>query len=196
VEVAPFALTATEISAGEFEPFARSTGGPMPRQPPGADDRYPVVNVNWDEARRFCEWVGGRLPTDAEWEIGARGGLVGRLFPWGDEFRGEGNARGTVGPDRWTQLAPARSALPNGYGLWHMAGNVWEWTADVHRSSHDAPRGGAGDHLRTVRGGSWDSDPPRLRVSARTALPHWGRYYLYVGFRCARDADPDPAARP
>jgi formylglycine-generating enzyme required for sulfatase activity len=168
----------------------------MPRQPEYADAEHPVVNVSWDDARAYCEWIGGRLPTEAEWEYAARGGLNGRLFPWGDEFRGEGNAAGTAGADRWRQLARVRTAARNGFGLWHMAGNVWEWTADVHRSTHVAPRGDAGEHLRTIKGGSWDSDPPRLRASARVALPHWGRYYLYVGFRCARELDPRPPARP
>jgi formylglycine-generating enzyme required for sulfatase activity len=192
VKVAPFLLTATEISAGEFEPFAASTRMSMPRQPPYGDADHPVVNVTWDEARAYCEWAGGRLPTEAEWEYAAHGGLEGRLFPWGDVFGGEGNAAGTVGLDRWRELARVRTAVPNTFGLWHMAGNVWEWTADVHRSSHDAPAGDTGADLRTIKGGSWDSDPPRLRASSRVALPHWGRYYLYVGFRCARDAGSRP----
>ena len=184
---APFEMMDREVSASDFRAFARATGREMPRQPEWyAQPDHPVVHLTWDEAQAYCTANGGRLPTEAEWEYAARGGLDGRLFPWGDEFRGQANAGDAFGADRWMASAPAASFEPNGYGLYDMAGNVWEWTASIHRPAHDRPEESGGYERRTIKGGSWDSEPPRLRASARAARSRHGRHNLYIGFRCVR----------
>jgi formylglycine-generating enzyme required for sulfatase activity len=182
----PFQMLDREVSAGDFRAFAHASSGQMPRQPEWyADDTHPVVNVTWDEAQAYCAWAGGRLPTEAEWEHAARGGLDGRLFPWGDEFTGHAVARHNVPVEKYNFTAPTGLFAPNGYGLQDMAGNVWEWTASEHRPTHSTNRAGGYD-LRTIKGGGWDNNPRRLRVSERTALSRQGRHNLYVGFRCVR----------
>jgi formylglycine-generating enzyme required for sulfatase activity len=182
----PFQMMARETSAGEFRAFAAASSRQMPRQPDWyADNTHPVVNVTWDEADAFCAWAGGRLPTEPEWEHAARGGLDGRLFPWGDAFNGEGNGRHNLPAERWEFTAPVGTLPANPFGLHDMAGNVWEWTASPYRSTHDTEPS-AGVDRRTIKGGSWDNIPRRLRVSEREALPREGRHNLYVGFRCVR----------
>jgi formylglycine-generating enzyme required for sulfatase activity len=189
----PYQLTATEITVGQFDAFARSTGGRTPRQPLwNSEGRYPVVNVTWDEAAAMCAWLGGRLPTEAEWERAARGGDDGRIFWWGDRFdRRFVNAGGSGPGDPWRTTAPVASFPPNGYGLHDMAGNVWEWVADWYarrfprREVRDPAGPPSGTH-RVIRGGSWDSSAARVRMSNRFGLPAGARYNLYVGFRCAR----------
>jgi len=181
-----FDMMDREVSAGDFRAFAQATAGQMPRQPEWyADDTHPVVNVTWDEAQAFCAWTGGRLPTEAEWEHAARGGLDGRLFPWGDLFTGQAVARHNLPEETYDFTAPVALFPPNAYGLHDMAGNVWEWTSDVHHPTHASDPQGDYD-LRTIKGGSWDNNPRRLRVSERAALSRIGRHNLYVGFRCLR----------
>ena len=178
-----------EVSAGDFRAFAVATSRQMPRQPEWyANDTHPVVNVTWDEAQAYCEWAGGRLPTEAEWEHAARGGLDGKLFPWGDEFTGQGNARHNLPAEKWNATAPVGSFPPNAFGLHDMAGNVWEWTASEFRPTHQSEPAKDGYDLRTVKGGSWDNFISRLRLSERAALSRRGRHNLYVGFRCVRPA--------
>ena len=101
---------------------------------------HPVVHISWNDAQAFCAWSGTRLPTEAEWEYAARGGLVHRRFPWGDELEPGGEHRMNVfqgrfperdtGADGFVGTAPVGAFAPNGHGLFQMTGNVWEWTAD------------------------------------------------------------------
>jgi formylglycine-generating enzyme required for sulfatase activity len=189
----PFSLTATEITVAQYDVFARARGLRTPRQPLWSDaDRHPVVNVTWTEAAAVCEGVGGRLPTEAEWEYAARGGVDGRRFPWGDRFDHRfANAFKTGGLDRWHNSAPVASFQPNAFGLYDMAGSVWEWTADSYEARFAAnpvrdPTGPTPGARRVIRGGSWDNRPQHLRASSRESLPADGRYNLYVGVRCAR----------
>jgi len=139
-------------------------GGPSP-------DDHPVVHVSWHDAAAYCAWAGGRLPTEAEWEYAARGGLSGKRFPWGDELTPGGEHRCNVWqgafPERNTledgyyATAPVDAFAPNGYGLHNASGNVWEWCA-----------GAFGDpDRRAMRGGSYlchASYCNRYRVAART----------------------------
>ncbi len=111
-------------------------------------DRHPVVHVSFEDAEAYAEWAGKELPTEAEWEYAARGGLEGKVFAWGDEFapRGKMMANTWQGRFPWENLmedghrgtAPVKSFPPNGYGLYDMAGNVWEWTVDYYAPQHEA----------------------------------------------------------
>jgi formylglycine-generating enzyme required for sulfatase activity len=177
-----------EVSAGDFAAFAAASARSMPRQPEWyADSTHPVVNVTWSEAVAYCQWIGGRLPTEAEWEHAARGGLDGRLFPWGDDFTGQANARHNLKSEQFNFTAPVATFPPNAYGLHDMSGNVWEWTASPFTRTHAHKPENAGYDLRTIKGGGWDNLIPRLRVSERAALSRSGRHNLYVGFRCVRE---------
>ena len=179
----PFEMLAREVTAAEFASYAAFSAVRMPRQPDWfANASHPVTNVTWDEARGFCAWADGRLPTQAEWLHAARGGAPEtNQYPWGADFAGEANLQGMTGRDTFGFTAPAGSFLPNGYGLYDMIGNVWEWTADrfVERRWPHYER-------RTIRGGSWDSHPDRGRLSARAGLAGGSRHSQYVGFRCVR----------
>jgi formylglycine-generating enzyme required for sulfatase activity len=182
-----FEMLDREVSSDDFRAHVASTSAQMPRQPEWyADGAHPVVNVTWDEAQAYCSWAGGRLPSEDEWEYAARGGLDGKLFPWGDAFTGQANVRHDSGFHQWNTTSPVGSYPPNAFGLHDMAGNVWEWTASEFRPSLSSAANSPNYDVRTVRGGSWDNQIGRTRVSARVGLSRKGRHNLYVGFRCAK----------
>ncbi|HYR27978.1 MAG TPA: SUMF1/EgtB/PvdO family nonheme iron enzyme [Thermoanaerobaculia bacterium] len=133
---------------------------------------HPLVNVTWQEAADYCRARGGRLPTEAEWEYAARGGLVRKLFPWGDEPAGPERANYHASGIKTT--TPVGSYPPNGFGLFDMSGNVWEWTADAWDTN--------GRYV--IRGGSWGGAPVNLRAGYRDS--HRANDPRdFVGFRCA-----------
>jgi serine/threonine-protein kinase len=187
----PFDLMTTEVTLGMFRAYATGTGKSLPAQPEWSTNaRQPVVNVTWDEAVAMCGWLGGRLPTEAEWERAARGGIDGARFPWGDEPpTASPGARSGARFDS-SGATPVGTFAANGYGLFDMAGNVWEWVADrfapYSGASMNDPRGPASGERRVVRGGSWNFNPRLLRVSLRINGPPVNRD-VSLGFRCGRD---------
>jgi hypothetical protein len=183
-----FQMLDREVSVSDFAAFVRANSSfRMPRQPEWySDSTHPVVNVTWDESQAYCVWMGGRLPTEEEWEYAARGGLDGKLFPWGDDFTDQAHARHTLRSKEWDFTAPTGSFQANGFGLHDMAGNVWEWTASRYKPTHASEAANDGYDRRTIKGGGFDNLIARLRVSQRAALSRNGRHNLYVGFRCVR----------
>jgi len=171
----------------------------------GARQTHPVVHVSHRDAQAYCAWRGGRLPTEAEWEYAARGGLEQARYPWGDELTPRGGHRCNIwqgrfpeqntGADGHVGTAPVRAFRPNGHGLYQMAGNVWEWCADWFGVDHPAgpatdPTGPGDGPGRVLRGGSYlchASYCNRYRVAARTAnTPDSSTGN--TGFRSAADA--------
>lgn len=183
-----------EVTVAQYRAFAERPGRSLPRQPGWSGPQHPVVNLKWEEAEAFCAGANGRLPTEAEWEFAARGTRSDVAWTTGRSLiRGEVNGLGVGGRDQWAMTAPVRSFPAGPFGLFDMAGNVWEWTADWYpedaapadaRSASSRPA--AEPHLKAIRGGSWDSRTPGLRVTRRLGLSVRGRHNLYVGFRCAR----------
>jgi len=166
---------------------------------------HPVVHVSYQDAKAYAEWAGKRLPTEAEWECAARGGLVQKRFPWGDELLPEGKHRCNIwqgrfpmndtGEDGYQGTAPALSYQANGYGLYNVAGNVWEWCHDWFSPNFHVngprvdPVGPPSGDRKVVRGGSYlchNSYCNRYRVGARTSnTPDSSTGNM--GFRCVRD---------
>jgi sulfatase modifying factor 1 len=132
-------------------------------------DNFPVVDVAYEDAQAYAKWAGKRLPTEAEWEFAARGGLSGKLYPWGDEFRPGGKWMANThqgqfpvkdtGDDGHIGISEVAIFPPNGYGLYDMAGNVWQWTSDWYRPDYYARLMAAGSTVKNPTGPSSAYDP-------------------------------------
>lgn len=219
-----FQKTPGPVNTLDFGQWWHWVPGASWKHPEGPDsnlegkENHPVVHVSWDDANAYAKWAGKRLPTEAEWEFAARGGLASKPFTWGDAklgangqwqcniWQGEFPHKNSA-EDGFERTAPVKSFLPNGYGLYDMAGNVWEWCndwydRDLHKSRATVkltvnPTGPAKTNdpqhpfepRRVQKGGSFlcnDSYCSRYRPSARHGCsPDTGM--SHVGFRCVND---------
>jgi formylglycine-generating enzyme len=218
-----FYMDVYEVTNAQYKKFVQATGHKEPEGyfydvnndwvlgKPWQDKNYngdnqPVLCVSWDDAKAYADWAGERLPTEAEWEKAARGGLSGKRYVWGDDLfppKKPGNfADETAGKildlwiiggydDGYAYTAPVGKFTPNGYGLYDMAGNVWEWCADWYDSDYYAislksnPTGPASGSVRVFRGGSWDyCSDSSLQVAGRFHYAPTTVYFI-LGFRCA-----------
>jgi serine/threonine-protein kinase len=206
----------TEVTNAQYHLFVDATGYPAPALCEPADSTFadagladhPVVCVSWDDAQAYCAWVGGRLPTEAEWEKAARG-TDERTYPWGNSFDGslanycdntcELSQRDTGFNDGYVRTAPVGSypAGASPYGALDMAGNVWEWVSDWYNFYYYAksPQLNPGGHnigdYRVLRGGAWSGFPTNARSAFRGWLaPDMGD--RAIGFRCVVISIPAP----
>jgi formylglycine-generating enzyme required for sulfatase activity len=152
-------------------------------------EQYPVVHISWDDAAAYAQWAGKRLPTEAEWEYAARGGLEAQRFAWGNEFRPKGRHMANTfqgefpylaqAEDGYAGTSPVGSFPPNGYGLFDMAGNVWQWTADWYRLDTFAEQASQG-HCENPRGPHNSFDPREPHAPKRVIKG--GSYLCHVSY--------------
>ena len=220
-----FVPTKSEVDLNDYSQWWAWTRGANWKHPhgPSSDiigkDNYPVTHVSWDDAVAYSKWAGKRLPTEAEWEYAARGGLVNNTYSWGNKFEETGVSKCNfwqgnfpylnLNKDGFMGAAPVKSFAPNGFGLYDVAGNVWEWCADFYNNDYYTqlskvklainPKGPTKSFdpdeplitKRVMRGGSFlcnDSYCSGYRVSARMkSSPDSGMEHL--GFRCVMDKE-------
>ena len=210
-----------EVQLNDYSQWWAWKKGANWRHPHGAGsnlkgkENYPVVHISWFDAVAYCRWAGKRLPTEAEWEWAARGGLQNKIYPWGDEPVDAGKVKANTWQghfpdhntvrDKFYGLAPVASFAPNGYGFYDMAGNAWEWCADYYNNQYYEklaggavnPKGPATSYdpdepyakKRVIRGGSFlcnDSYCSGYRVARRMKSTE-DSGMEHVGFRCIED---------
>ena len=190
VAVKSFYVDVHEVTNAQYKVFADATGRPLPPfwQPEFDKADEPVVGVSWHDAQAYATWAGKRLPAEAEWEYAARGGKRDVMYPWGNCLdTGAANFK-SFG------ILPVMSFPANGFGLYDMAGNVWEWCADWYGADFYAvspaanPAGPVDGVLKVLRGGAWYCGPDEVRAANRFyAMPDARSFN--VGFRCAKDSE-------
>lgn len=193
-----YAIDRYEVTTSRYAPFLRATGRRVPwmweQVDPAIHGDRPVIGVDWEDAEAYCRWAGKRLPTEAEWEKAARG-TDGRAFPWGNQPPTPELANYALG----SRFSYSQALMPVGhyeqgrspFGLYDMAGNVWEWVQDwydgayyVHGPERN-PTGPETGQLKVLRGGSWSELPKYLLTYGRFKLLPNTRN-SYTGFRCAK----------
>ncbi|MCL2099087.1 MAG: formylglycine-generating enzyme family protein [Oscillospiraceae bacterium] len=211
VTLFPYYIDKYLVTNAQFKEYCDAVGRGYPADPRWASmpgyflnyPDYPVVNVSWGEANAYAEWTGKRLPTEEEWEFAAAGGLPAPRYPWGDAFTGANcNYADSSSDYQWRDFSvsdgyaftsPVGHYEANGYGLFDMAGNVWEWTEDWFFAYNDEARdverfkdGWGGS--KVCRGGSYHNPPGDLRIARRRQILG-GNGNIAVGFRCVKDAE-------
>ena len=198
-------LSANPVTNAQYLAFVVATARAAPAHwvdgviPSGLED-HPVTYVDWDDATAFCEWAGVRLPSEAEWEKGARSADA-RMYPWGSDSLTA--ARANAGSDlKHGSTSPVASHRDGSspYGLLDMAGNVWEWVSTAYAAypyrAGDGREDPASPEQRVLRGGSFASPTPSHLRCARRSRSHRGRRAAHIGFRVARPAGPDESCEP
>ena len=193
-----FSMDAHEVTTAQYASFLAGTNRPAPWQWNTVDlslhhDR-PIIGVDWSDGDAYCQWRGKRLPTEAEWEKSARG-TDGRLYPWGNQTPTNARANFALGARfSYSQVLMPVQSYEQGvsaYGLYQMAGNVWEWVQDWYGANYYEispdrnPQGPDAGQFKVLRGGSWSDLPKYLLAYGRFKLPPDTRN-SYTGFRCAK----------
>ena len=220
VTIDSFYLDRCLVTNEQYLMFCHAASHPVPIAPKfsGMSDYlvdfpdYPVVGVTWQDAEAFARWSGKRLPSEAEWEYASRGGLVDKDFPWGDGLPAghQANFAGQESLVEWREInvgdgfrctSPVQHYSPNGFGLYDMAGNVWQWCSDWYEEDYyrhapsGNPQGPRTGSVKVLRGGCWFSPAFDLRCSRRIRQFGWPGA-SNIGFRCAQDLHPAALPQP
>jgi len=196
VKINSFYMDKYEVTNSQYYEFCLDVKYPLPefwglndfKSGPDFQD-YPVIGVSFNDAERYARWAGKRLPTEAEWEYAARGGLINENFPFA------GNQVDSIKANygkKFKGIMKVGSFQPNGFGLYDVSGNVWEWTTDFYdddyysSSPDNNPKGPLKGRFKVIRGGSWHSGAMCIQTYYRNGLSSsWVDFA--VGFRCAKD---------
>lgn len=188
-----FQIDAREVTIAQYAAFVAAAKHRAPYnwpegKPPAGRASYAINAIDWNDAKAYCEWAGKRLPTEAEWERAARGNQQGATYPWGDR---EPTKKDACYDTSFSGPCETGTFPPNDFGLFDMAGGVWEWTADWYGREYYAespaanPTGLATGHYRVIRGGSW-ADVPKFITNAFRGWARPLERSPNIGVRCAK----------